>query len=168
MWGSEGGNYEENILWNVIACSSKGLQRFGGTSSRPKIKRSQKLSDLEDEGDMSFREVGISLNDVALQPRTLHSSGNNTSAGYCLHVYIYILSFGNCSNWISLFILDYKDFLTNTSFCFGQVVKVKRYSYLCNRLWRPIGLWEVDTPAISGQSARRWRWGSQLHAPAAI
>jgi hypothetical protein len=31
-------------------------------------------------------------------------------------------------------------------------------SYPCNRLWRPIGLWHVEAPIFSRQSAHRWRW----------
>jgi hypothetical protein len=34
---------------------------------------------------------------------------------------------------------------------------VKRRSYPCNRPWRPIGLWEVETPTFSRHSAHRWR-----------
>jgi hypothetical protein len=34
--------------------------------------------------------------------------------------------------------------------------------------WRPIGLWGVDAPTFSRQSAHRWRWGCQLYAPAAL
>jgi hypothetical protein len=38
----------------------------------------------------------------------------------------------------------------------------------CNRPWRPIGLWDVEDPTFSGQSAHRWRWGCQPYAPAAL
>jgi hypothetical protein len=41
-------------------------------------------------------------------------------------------------------------------------------SYPCKRLWRPIGLWDVEAPTFSRQSPHRWRWGRQLHAPAAL
>jgi hypothetical protein len=41
-------------------------------------------------------------------------------------------------------------------------------SYPCNRPWRPIGLWDVEAPTFSIQSAHRWRWGCQPHAPAAL
>jgi hypothetical protein len=27
----------------------------------------------------------------------------------------------------------------------------------CNRPWRPIGLWDVEAPTFSRQSAHRWR-----------
>jgi hypothetical protein len=40
-------------------------------------------------------------------------------------------------------------------------------SYPCNRPGRPIGLWDVEAPTFSRQSAHRWRWGCQLYAPAA-
>jgi hypothetical protein len=33
-------------------------------------------------------------------------------------------------------------------------------------LWRPIGLWGVEAPTFSRQSAHRWRWGCQPHMPA--
>jgi hypothetical protein len=41
-------------------------------------------------------------------------------------------------------------------------------SYPCNRPWRPIGLWDVEAPTFSRQSAHRWWWGRQPHAPAAL
>jgi hypothetical protein len=47
-------------------------------------------------------------------------------------------------------------------------VAVKRQSYSCNRPWRPIGLWDVEDPTFSRQSAHRWRWGCQPYAPAAL
>jgi hypothetical protein len=33
--------------------------------------------------------------------------------------------------------------------------------------WRPIGLWDVEAPTFSRQSAHRWRWGCQPYAPTA-
>jgi hypothetical protein len=41
-------------------------------------------------------------------------------------------------------------------------------SYPCDRPWRPIGLWDVEDPTFSRQSAHRWRWGFQPYAPAAL
>jgi hypothetical protein len=41
-------------------------------------------------------------------------------------------------------------------------------TYPCNRSWRPIGLWDVEAPIFSRQSAHRWRWGRQPHTPAAL
>jgi hypothetical protein len=38
----------------------------------------------------------------------------------------------------------------------------------CNRPWRPMGLWDVEAPIFSRHSARRWRWGCQSYAPAAL
>jgi hypothetical protein len=38
-------------------------------------------------------------------------------------------------------------------------------------LWQAVeayGLWDVDTPTLSRQSAHRWRWGYQSYAPAAL
>jgi hypothetical protein len=40
--------------------------------------------------------------------------------------------------------------------------------YPCNRPWRPIGLWEIEAPTFYTQSAHRWWWGYQPHAPAAL
>jgi hypothetical protein len=40
--------------------------------------------------------------------------------------------------------------------------------YPCNRPWRPIGLWYVEVPTFSRQSARRWRWSCQRYALAAF
>jgi hypothetical protein len=44
----------------------------------------------------------------------------------------------------------------------GQLTFV-RQSYPCNRLWRLIGLWDVEAPAFSRWSAHRWQW-SQPYA----
>jgi hypothetical protein len=41
-------------------------------------------------------------------------------------------------------------------------------SYPYNRPWRPIGLWDVETPTFSRQSAHRWRWCCQPYAPAVL
>jgi hypothetical protein len=38
----------------------------------------------------------------------------------------------------------------------------------CNRPWRPIGLWDVEAPTYSTQSAHRWWWGCQPYTPAAL
>jgi hypothetical protein len=53
--------------------------------------------------------------------------------------------------------------------CFTSGTKGKKgKAYPCNRPWRPIGLWYVEAPTFSRQSAHRWRWGSQLYASAAL
>jgi hypothetical protein len=44
----------------------------------------------------------------------------------------------------------------------------KRWSYSCNRPWRPIGLWDVEAPIFSRQSVHRWRWVCQPYAPTAL
>jgi hypothetical protein len=49
-----------------------------------------------------------------------------------------------------------------------DIVLLLRLSYPCNRPWRSIGLWDVEGPTFSRQSAHRWRWGSQAFAPAAL
>jgi hypothetical protein len=36
------------------------------------------------------------------------------------------------------------------------------------RPWRPIGLWHVEAPTFSIQSAHRRRWNCQTYAPAAL
>jgi hypothetical protein len=43
----------------------------------------------------------------------------------------------------------------------SEEIQISRHfwSYPYNRLWRPIGLGDVETPTFSRQSARRWRWG---------
>jgi hypothetical protein len=39
----------------------------------------------------------------------------------------------------------------------------------CNDVpWRPVGLWDVEAPTFSRQSAHRWRWGCQPYVPAAF
>jgi hypothetical protein len=50
----------------------------------------------------------------------------------------------------------------------NQREKVKGKSYPCSRPWRPIGLWDVEAPTFSGQSAHRRRWSCQPYAPAAL
>jgi hypothetical protein len=44
----------------------------------------------------------------------------------------------------------------------------KRQSYPCKRPFRPIGLWNVEAPTSSRQSAQRWRWGWQPYVLAAL
>jgi hypothetical protein len=36
-----------------------------------------------------------------------------------------------------------------------------KLSYLYNRPWRPVGLWDVEAPTFSRESAHRCRWGCQ-------
>jgi hypothetical protein len=45
-------------------------------------------------------------------------------------------------------------------------VEVKVKLYPCNRPCRPIGLWDIEAPIFSVQSAHRWRWGCQPYAQA--
>jgi hypothetical protein len=49
-----------------------------------------------------------------------------------------------------------------------RVVKSVHHGHPCNRPWTPTGLWDVETPTFSKQSARRWRWGCQPYAPVAL
>jgi hypothetical protein len=44
----------------------------------------------------------------------------------------------------------------------------QKKSYPCNRPWRSVGLWDVEAPTFSKQSAHRWRWGCQPHVPTAL
>jgi hypothetical protein len=37
-----------------------------------------------------------------------------------------------------------------------------------NRLWMPIGLWDIKVPTFSRQLAHRWRWGCQPYTLAAL
>jgi hypothetical protein len=48
------------------------------------------------------------------------------------------------------------------------ILKAYFHPYPCNRPWRPRGLWDVEAPTFSRQSAHIWRWGCQPHAPAAL
>jgi hypothetical protein len=41
-------------------------------------------------------------------------------------------------------------------------------NYLSTRLWRPIGLWDVEATIFTRQSDHRWRWNYQTYAPAAL
>jgi hypothetical protein len=57
---------------------------------------------------------------------------------------------------------------------FSPILKMHNYSfrsnlcmfYPCNSPWRSIGLWDVEAPVFSRQSAHRWRRGCQSYAPA--
>jgi hypothetical protein len=50
----------------------------------------------------------------------------------------------------------------------GQLTFV-RHSYPCNRLWMPIGLWNVEAPTFSRQSSHRWHEVVSLtHRPVAL
>jgi hypothetical protein len=45
----------------------------------------------------------------------------------------------------------------------------KSKSYPCNRLWRPIGVFDVkNLTYLDRESAHRWRRGCQPYAPAAL
>jgi hypothetical protein len=50
----------------------------------------------------------------------------------------------------------------------GQVKSKVKWSYPRNRLWRPVGLCDVEDPTLSSQSAHRWRQDCQHCAPAAL
>jgi hypothetical protein len=50
----------------------------------------------------------------------------------------------------------------------SEVKGKKTQSYPCNRPWRPIGLWDVETSTFFRQSAHRWRWGCKPYAPAVL
>jgi hypothetical protein len=52
---------------------------------------------------------------------------------------------------------------------FNDVISPKKGKAIpVNRPWRPIGLWDVEAPTFSGQSAHRWRWGYQTYAPVVL
>jgi hypothetical protein len=53
---------------------------------------------------------------------------------------------------------------TVSRLCLGN--KRKRYSF--KRSWRPTGLWDVEAPTSSRQSAHRWPWDCQPYTPAAL
>jgi hypothetical protein len=46
-----------------------------------------------------------------------------------------------------------------------SIIIMSKKAVPCNRLWRPIGLWDVEAPTFSKQSAHSWRWGCQPYAP---
>jgi hypothetical protein len=46
---------------------------------------------------------------------------------------------------------------------------ITKWSYPCNKPWRPTGLWDVEAPTFCyTHSAQRWRWGCQPYAPASL
>jgi hypothetical protein len=47
-------------------------------------------------------------------------------------------------------------------------VKNEKVNYPCNRSWKTIGLWEIETPTFSRQSAHRCGWRCQTYATAAL
>jgi hypothetical protein len=52
--------------------------------------------------------------------------------------------------------------------CHSQSVDgTVRRTEIC-RPWRTIGLWDVEAPTFSRQSAHRFRWGYQPYAPAVL
>jgi hypothetical protein len=71
-------------------------------------------------------------------------------------------SSAHCSETPSVYVLP---LIWETQFHTHIKVKVK---LSCNSPWRPIGLWDVEDPTFSRQSAHRWRWGCQPYAPAAL
>jgi hypothetical protein len=56
---------------------------------------------------------------------------------------------------------------TTNRLSYGAALMKVRWSYRCNRPWRPLGLWDVEAPTSARQSAHRRRWCCQPHAPAA-
>jgi hypothetical protein len=57
---------------------------------------------------------------------------------------------------------------TNSGYnCDLQQSSTKK-NYPCTRPWRPIGLWDIEAPIFSRQSAHRWRWNCQPYAPATV
>jgi hypothetical protein len=80
-----------------------------------------------------------------------------------------------CIRFSNLVILFLRKFaLQCVSACFETRVpwffesNKRRQSYPCNRLWRPIELWDVEAPTFSRQSAQKWRWDCQPYAPVAL
>jgi hypothetical protein len=51
------------------------------------------------------------------------------------------------------------DVLLTQASCGTQKYINKGKTIPCERPWRPIGLWDVEAPTFSRQSAHRWRWG---------
>jgi hypothetical protein len=53
----------------------------------------------------------------------------------------------------------------------GPISRIKKeriWSCRCKRTWRPIGLWHLEAPIFSRESAHKWRWGCQPYAPVAF
>jgi hypothetical protein len=50
---------------------------------------------------------------------------------------------------------------------FTILIQGTRWSYTCNRPWRPVGLWDIEDPIFCIQSAHGRRWGCQPYAPGA-
>jgi hypothetical protein len=92
---------------------------------------------------------GVLINSTAMQHKTVFSTYN---------IAYYIFQIFPCVP--SLYRLIYFTQLV----C--QRVALRKYSYPCNKPWRPIGLWDVEAPTFSRQSAHRWRRGCQPYAPA--
>jgi hypothetical protein len=60
---------------------------------------------------------------------------------------------------------------SNTNkFSVGIACIFERYkqSYPSNRLWRPIGLWDVEAPTFFRQSSDKWRLGCQPYPPSKL
>jgi hypothetical protein len=84
-----------------------------------------------------------------------------------------ILTFPNHPQSSSVFTAYFLKIYFNILFSFMRrfstwPLTFRLYSYPCNRPWRPIGLWKVEVPTFSRHSDRRWCWGCQPYAAAAL
>jgi hypothetical protein len=49
-----------------------------------------------------------------------------------------------------------------------SIIYIQKNNYRRSRPYRPIKLWDAKDPILSTQSAHRWQWGCQPHAPTAL
>jgi hypothetical protein len=74
-----------------------------------------------------------------------------------------VIFFSQC-RWLSECSLETdKDYFHSKHFQFRT-----QSFHLRLRPWRPVGLCDVESPTFSRQSAHRWRWDCEPHAPAAL
>jgi hypothetical protein len=70
--------------------------------------------------------------------------------------------------WISPKRIQNTTYIKSVKTDYTGIILMLTHSYACNRSWRPIGLWDVEDPTLSRQSAHRWWWGWQPYAPVTL
>jgi hypothetical protein len=130
------------IFWDITPCSPlKFNRRLGGKRRLQHQGRiSRAINQRESRPQAEQAEICSSETSVHFQ-RTTRSRRQNSSS-------------------VTLFV-DMWERELHLCWC-------KRQSHPSNRPWRPVGLWDVEAPTFSRQSAHRWRWGCQPHAPTAL
>jgi hypothetical protein len=84
-----------------------------------------------------------------------------------------VVSVAENKKGFGLFVFQRLDLMIKLCRCLKKFVlytiktKEAKIKLSLNWQWRPIGLWDVEAPTFSRQSAGRWRWDYQPYTPAA-